>query len=1127
MPALFSREPRLADRAAPLIVLQDKRAAKRTGLPGAGESAGAGAEAGAGVLPRATTSSEDAAEALHASPNTMAKVVQLEERSQANVPDGENVVFVWALVFDMPLESRAGSEEDSGSTGVAVSAEADEDELNDLEDELGMDLDGDGDVGVAGRPSPNMSLKVSHEAWMACEKIVASDLVLRHVIPIDHRYLILAIGAPMAVLIDEADQMKLLMRLQETKGSMEFHQDLIHFYASNHGGLNEYKKHKWLRRNAADIETHFKADQDLHPDRLELRNKRKKEVFTSGICQRLVMNRLQRVGRYSPSHQQSLTDAGGNPDALMLKKVQDRCDLSHPKEIPAPMVHELLTLFGGYRPNAGAIFPQVRGEPVVAQVASYLIADNGFILKPKGGKDRTPGLHGGPFLDTHKMTAVKPVVSYDLLRDLVTALSTWQSGSGREEVWYGTITKFFPLHSPTEIKYLKICWGNPKCLFRSCLIGYDPEAAPKVYDPGPPKDIEHNTFGAGGNILHEHSFPSSLLYQPLEEVRDYFGDDVGLYFAWLGLYTAMLIPNTILGFITMAAQIYFGGGVSNNPLTMTYSIYVGLWSISFLEAWHRRENELRFLWGTEHLSTIELPRPDFVGVTKANPETGRSYLAVADPWTAALKQVISAVVILLFVVFTILSALAAQMVGYLEPDGEGLLEEQKYKLISAALNLTIIGLYGSIFEALADRLTVWENHRTQTQFDNNLIAKNFAFQFVNNYFVLFYIAFLREFKDPITRQPHPCHRGNCLPELQTQLIVVFTGKTIGKQLAYTIKPFIYKWRQRMTANRHTKKLVQGVSKGNIVIPSQMQSAMKEVVSTAGGRNDPLQQLNALKKLRDPFELQNQLMPYEGTFNDFNDRVVQFGYLVLFAPGYSLAPFFALINNVIEIRTSGFKMCYAYQRPVYKSRSGIGSWMAVLNVLGFLAVLTNASMITFVGNQDAKSIGLETTGFLDRTRQWPLWLRFVLTEHCVLAARVVILSVSPTMPEWINDTREVLEYRKQNRYLTQSMIEEAARLQEAYDKKMHNELERIKGKLAGIDEDGIHEMWTAADYDHSGYMDAAELQFMFKRLGVEMSSAQVKALMVEIDEDKNDEISYEELIEWLMKNELWDPLGSFS
>ena len=34
--------------------------------------------------------------------------------------------------------------------------------------------------------------------------------------------------------------MKLLMRMQETKGTMEFHQDLLRYYATNHGGLNEY-----------------------------------------------------------------------------------------------------------------------------------------------------------------------------------------------------------------------------------------------------------------------------------------------------------------------------------------------------------------------------------------------------------------------------------------------------------------------------------------------------------------------------------------------------------------------------------------------------------------------------------------------------------------------------------------------------------------------------------------------------------------------------------------------------------------------------------------------------------------------------------------------------------------------
>lgn len=34
---------------------------------------------------------------------------------------------------------------------------------------------------------------------------------------------------------------------------------------------------------------------------------------------------------------------------------------------------------------------------------------------------------------------------------------------------------------------------------------------------------------------------------------------------------------------------------------------------------------------------------------------------------------------------------------------------------------------------------------------------------------------------------------------------------------------------------------------------------------------------------------------------------------------------------------------------------IGSWFAVLNLLGFVAVLTNATMIAFVGSQLAETV----------------------------------------------------------------------------------------------------------------------------------------------------------------------------
>eukprot|EP01052_Picozoa_sp_SAG31_P017475 SAG31_NODE_1196_length_9445_cov_9.153970_3_plen_181_part_00 len=179
-----------------------------------------------------------------------------------------------------------------------------------------------------------------------------------------------------------------------------------------------------------------------------------------------------------------------------------------------------------------------------------------------------------------------------------------------------------------------------------------------------------------------------------------------------------------------------------------------------------------------------------------------------------------------------------------------------------------------------------------------------------------------------------------------QLAVVFTGKTIGKQLAYTLKPFVFKWKNKFLHSRVTQKVLQEAAKSQQVMPKHVKQAFSAVEATAASMTKELGiDFGGATPAEEAHEIEHQLhlMPTNGMFDDFCDRVVQYGYLVLFAPAFPLAPFLAFVNNVIEIRTSGYKYCRGIQRPRWTASAGIGSWFVVMNILGFLAVLTNASM----------------------------------------------------------------------------------------------------------------------------------------------------------------------------------------
>ena len=45
------------------------------------------------------------------------------------------------------------------------------------------------------------------------------------------------------------------------------------------------------------------------------------------------------------------------------------------------------------------------------------------------------------------------------------------------------------------------------------------------------------------------------LYNPIGDVRDYFGDEIALYFAWMGIYTQSLLFPSVLGLATFILRM--------------------------------------------------------------------------------------------------------------------------------------------------------------------------------------------------------------------------------------------------------------------------------------------------------------------------------------------------------------------------------------------------------------------------------------------------------------------------------------------------------------------------------------------------------------------------------------------
>jgi len=137
-----------------------------------------------------------------------------------------------------------------------------------------------------------------------------------------------------------------------------------------------------------------------------------------------------------------------------------------------------------------------------------------------------------------------------------------------------------------------------------------------------------------------------------------------------------------------------------------------------------------------------------------------------------------------------------------------------------------------------------------------------------------------------------------------------------------------------------------------------------------------------------WEEQAKLQDWAGTIDEYTEMVIQYGEVTLFAASFPPAPLLAVLNNIIEIRTDGFKMLTSITRPLYHAARDIGTWYQILEILGYIAVLTNCMLIAFTFS----SIDITFNG----NALYALIFGIVL-EHVIIVLKFLIAIAVPDMP----------------------------------------------------------------------------------------------------------------------------------
>uniref|UniRef100_H0XJH2 Anoctamin n=1 Tax=Otolemur garnettii TaxID=30611 RepID=H0XJH2_OTOGA len=446
--------------------------------------------------------------------------------------------------------------------------------------------------------------------------------------------------------------------------------------------------------------------------------------------------------------------------------------------------------------------------------------------------------------------------------------------------------------------------------------------------------------------------------QPIDQIRNYFGEKVALYFAWLGWYTYMLVPAALVGIVVFLSgfSLFEASQISkeiceahdifmcplgdhgrkfqrlsdtctfaklthlfDNDGTVLFAIFMALWATVFLEIWKRQRARVVLHWDLYGWDEDQ----EEIALELINCKNYKLQLHQHSYLRSSVILALSLLMICLMIgmahVLVVYRVLAAALFS---SSALPFLEEQVTTAVvvtGALVHYVTIVFMTKINKFVALKLCDFEKPRTFSERESKFTIRFFTLQFFAHFSSLIYIAFIlgriNGHPGKSTRlaglwKLEECHLSGCMMDLFVQMAIIMGLKqTLSNCMEYLGPWLAHRWRS-----------LPSLASGRVTQDPELRNWQ---------RNYLLNPVNT-------FSL----------FDEFMEMMIQYGFTTIFVAAFPLAPLLALFSNLVEIRLDAIKMVQLQRRLVPRKAKDIGTWLQVLETIGVLAVIANGMVIAF-------------------------------------------------------------------------------------------------------------------------------------------------------------------------------------